>query len=278
MSTSSAEERYDPLLLNIASNVHGIEELLDVFLGFLRRKSDAFNPPGGYSQLEEAFVASLKRQWDLGQAAKAKAKAAAAAQSRPAAAAASAASTATNKKAVPTSSQQVATPKPMSPVDDVLELTPDGFDASRTVTTAAATSIESTAEPQRTTQTTIPPPGGAVVAADTDSQAATASPLGNGGTTDRYSWTQTLGDVTVVFDVPPSTRSRDVVVDISTKRVKVALRGASSSLLEGALPKRIKAEDSFWTLGKASGSGRAAPCSMVVACDVWRAQSFLHIH
>jgi hypothetical protein len=38
-------------LQNISKEHGGIAELLDVFLGFLRRKTDAFNPPGGFPQL-----------------------------------------------------------------------------------------------------------------------------------------------------------------------------------------------------------------------------------
>lgn len=64
------EERFDGLLLNVARNTAGIDDLLDVFLGFLRRKTDAFDPPGGFAQLEKAFVAALRRQYDTAQARK----------------------------------------------------------------------------------------------------------------------------------------------------------------------------------------------------------------
>ena len=69
---AALEEQFDALLLGIASRTSGIDDLLDVFLGFMRRKSDAFNPPGGYPQLETAFVAALKRQYGLAEAERAR--------------------------------------------------------------------------------------------------------------------------------------------------------------------------------------------------------------
>lgn len=44
---------------------------------------------------------------------------------------------------------------------------------------------------------------------------------GNGGCTDRYVWTQQLGELAVQVPVPIGTRSRDLVVDIGKPQPSV---------------------------------------------------------
>jgi CS domain len=48
---------------------------------------------------------------------------------------------------------------------------------------------------------------------------------GNGGKTQHYAWTQTLGDLSVNIPVPPGTKSRDIVCTISRQHLKAGLRG-----------------------------------------------------
>jgi CS domain len=77
-------------------------------------------------------------------------------------------------------------------------------------------------------------------------------PLGNGGTVPgKYSWTQTLSEVTVSVPVPDNTRGRDLNITIAKKTLKVGLRGASQAdmiIPETPLCKQIIVDDSFWTV------------------------------
>lgn len=68
-------------------------------------------------------------------------------------------------------------------------------------------------------------------------------PVGNGGATSSYTWTQTLKDATVIFEVAPETRAKDVRCDVTLSRMAVDAGGASAA---GELYERIK--DSTWTL------------------------------
>lgn len=279
-----SEEQFDALLLSIASRTRGIDDLLDVFLGFMRRKSDAFNPPGGYPQLEAAFVAALKRQYDVAEAERAKkSRTASDATGRPAPAASAASAAKPAAGRTPPATTR-APPAATPTADAVLEPTADGvFDVSgaasaavagaaaapRPAAPAATAAVPSAAVvPPATAQAAVaaatPAADSGVTVVAADEAAPERPPLGNGGATDRYTWTQTLGDVTIVFAVPPATRSRDVRVDIRSKHVSVALLGApTTTLLDGVLPKRVKAEDSYWTLGAERAgprtSGRAGP-------------------
>lgn len=81
-------------------------------------------------------------------------------------------------------------------------------------------------------------------------------PIGNGGVTPRYYWTQTIGEATVYVDVPPGTRSKDVSCVIEPRRLKLVVRGAgnategrySDMLIEGELPSAVSREESMWSL------------------------------
>lgn len=47
--------------------------------------------------------------------------------------------------------------------------------------------------------------------------------MGNGSDHDTYSWTQTLGDVSLNVPVPPGTKGRDCDVSITRTRLKVSI-------------------------------------------------------
>lgn len=76
---------------------------------------------------------------------------------------------------------------------------------------------------------------------------------GNGGKTDRYTWTQTLSEVNVMVTLPASTRGKDCTVDIRPKRVKVLHCGDASPFLDGELFGSIVTDDSTWTLEQDPG-------------------------
>lgn len=45
--------------------------------------------------------------------------------------------------------------------------------------------------------------------------------LGNGGTTDRYRWTQALGDLMVIVPLPPGTKTKMLDVVFTNNKLKV---------------------------------------------------------
>ncbi|KAF3432828.1 hypothetical protein FNV43_RR23930 [Rhamnella rubrinervis] len=71
--------------------------------------------------------------------------------------------------------------------------------------------------------------------------------LGNGLDLEKYSWTQTLQEVTVVIPVPAGTKSRFIECEIKKNRLKVGLKG-QPPIIEGELFRSIKPDDSYWSL------------------------------
>ena len=79
-----------------------------------------------------------------------------------------------------------------------------------------------------------------------------AIPLpGNGGITDRYSWTQTLHEMTVNFFLPSDVAAKQLKVEVKTDRMKIILR--NQVFLEGDFSKKVKADDHVWTIDTVDG-------------------------
>ncbi|THD26929.1 Nuclear migration protein nudC [Fasciola hepatica] len=72
---------------------------------------------------------------------------------------------------------------------------------------------------------------------------------GNGGDLPNYRWLQTLGevDIRIPTKLPQRVKSRDVVVEISRKKIKVGLKNRPP-ILEGNLYNEVKVEECSWML------------------------------
>ncbi|KAJ1696143.1 hypothetical protein LUZ63_004655 [Rhynchospora breviuscula] len=70
---------------------------------------------------------------------------------------------------------------------------------------------------------------------------------GNGLDLEKYSWTQTLQEVTITIPVPPGTKSRFVSCDIKRNHLKVGLKG-QPAVLQGELYNAVKVDDCFWSI------------------------------
>mmetsp|Transcript_6690 Transcript_6690/g.9078 ORF Transcript_6690/g.9078 Transcript_6690/m.9078 type:complete len:321 (-) Transcript_6690:187-1149(-) len=70
---------------------------------------------------------------------------------------------------------------------------------------------------------------------------------GNGGVADAYSWTQTLGDVSINVPVPAGTKSKMMDISIKKKHITIAMKG-EEPLLEGELSETVLVDDCFWSI------------------------------
>lgn len=71
--------------------------------------------------------------------------------------------------------------------------------------------------------------------------------LGNGCDLEKYRWTQTLEEVELKVPVNRTVKSRDVVVIVGKKSLKVGLKG-QPLIIDGELHGEVKTEESMWVL------------------------------
>ncbi|KDO28852.1 hypothetical protein SPRG_05723 [Saprolegnia parasitica CBS 223.65] len=214
-----ADERFDGLLLQMAQQQQGIEPMLTSVFSFLRRKTD-FYAGASQDKVEQMVLNVLRREAALAererydrkqQEEKEKKKRLDAKKKKDA-------EDAARKAAEMESRFEEIVDEPPAPV---LE-----------------------AKPMATPAPTNNP---ASNGNDDDDDDASPPLEGNGGKTEHYVWTQTLQEAHVSIAVPNGTTSRQVFADIRAKTLKVGLKG-QPLLVDGELHKRIKVEDSFWTL------------------------------
>ncbi len=67
-----------------------------------------------------------------------------------------------------------------------------------------------------------------------------------GGKTDKYEWTQTNDELTVLVKVAPALKARDLLVKIERKRLEMAVKG-QDPIISGTFPGTIKVAESTWT-------------------------------
>lgn len=245
-----ADERFDQMLLAMAQQAQGIDQLLDIMFSFLRRKTDFFSGASPevinstvqrvvakHLDLAERTAAEKRRRRDDEDARMERARKTAAEKAK---------KDEVRRKKERAAAAAAATPAAPT-ASDVVEIGADG-------------SFDMDAAPD-VSEATTPPPAPAAEAMETEAagdgaeeaeeaeeeEDKTPPPPGNGMVLDKYSWTQQLADLQVNVPVPEGTKSRQVLVEIKNKRLKVGLKG-QELVLDGELYKRVIVDDCVWTL------------------------------
>jgi hypothetical protein len=80
-------------------------------------------------------------------------------------------------------------------------------------------------------------------------------PVGNGGSTPRYKWTQTLEEISVLIGIPKSLHGKDLNVSITCSKLSVKSKRpllpgqtAPHVFVEGDLVENVRADESTWTV------------------------------
>eukprot|EP01039_Chlorochromonas_danica_P005072 gene5072-5571_t len=240
-------ERFDGMFLSIAQQSQGIEPLLDNLFSFLRRKTD-FYTGAPVTTIEEVVLKVVRKHAAISEQEQAEKKKAKEREEKRKKQLLEEKKKKEEELAAKAKAQAV-------PADEgILELSEDGSFDTATLPPAVkkaeeipAVSSQPPAAPASTSdadQTTTP----AKEEGGEEEDDTTPAPVGNGGKTDKYVWTQTLSELTVSVPVPSGTKTRQLNVEITNKRIKVALKGSSTPLVEGELNKRVIVDDSLWTL------------------------------
>jgi hypothetical protein len=181
------EERFDPMLLAMARECSGIDNILGTFFGFLRRKTDLFSQ---LTRAREAISAQLERQVELYSREKLASKPAPKPSSpskTPKTAPPAAAPALAPEPAAPTPAPapEPAAPTP-APAPDQAAPTPAPAPEPAAPTPVPAPAAGAGTDPDAETTTADEP----------DSASGKPKPnAGNGGDTPTYFWHQTLDNV-----------------------------------------------------------------------------------
>ena len=271
------DDRFDGLYVNIANQTQGIEPLLDTVFSFLRRKSDFFSgPPGssnssssddddnGTQKAIDTVHAVLQKHADI--YTRDKIKKEAEVKRKEELKRRKKEEMERKKKA-----KEEEERKKKGGEEGVIELDADGgFDISSSSDAAvdvdvedskpAASKVEEKVESQKEGVEPIKQNDADKTKdseKDDDDDDNTPPPVGNGGTVpNKYVWTQTLQEVSVVVPLPNNTRGRDLTVTISKNHLKIGLKAQQQNqqswIINDTLTKPIIVDDSFWTVEDSS--------------------------
>lgn len=222
-------EQFDSMLLGMAQRItsqggQGVQDLLDVFFSFLRRKTDFYTGSGG-NKAEEVILKAFRKHQQIAMEAAAVAQAEAAERQKQKA-----------KVAAATD-------------EDVEEIQIKTVKAKREGEKAAR---EKKAEKDAQTRVEEAEEREKRVKENPDVSEPELSKgeipnSGNGGDFDKYIWYQTLQDVEVRVGLDKRYKSKDLVVKHSATKLTVGVKG-KEPLMDGDLFMKVKDDDTLWTL------------------------------
>ena len=70
----------------------------------------------------------------------------------------------------------------------------------------------------------------------------------NGDSTEKYKWSQDITEVVVQIDLPEGTSSKNLVVEMKTKHLKILNKATNEEYVNGELFERISTEESYWNI------------------------------
>lgn len=235
-------ERFDGVLLNIAQQSGSIENILDTFFGFLQRKTDFFTGAQDEKAAEELVLKYYKKHWKAGRKRREeqqeKNKLADEERKR----------RADEKKRKDEEEyqkkQEELAKKAEAKIQEVTDEEAAAIKAEKSGSAAASAAAAAPAADEGGVDAEAEDKAGDDKEEKEDKE---PPPLGNGGKTDKYTWTQTLGALEVYIDVRPGVKAKQICCDIGNDTLKVGIKG-EPMILDGRMHAKVKPDDCTWTL------------------------------
>jgi len=239
----SDEEKYDALLMNIASqHTGGIHELLDTLFGFFARKTDLYTSPNVGEKPEELILKSF-RKWEkvaVEKHKKDKAERDEADRTR-------------REKLRRKREEEEAGKNDSSRIVEVTDEEAEKITRENAQTKAHKMVPEDQTPVVKEPEVKVPEPSGdneeKKEDEDEEDKGKEKPNSGNGWTGPNYSWTQTLEeiDLRVPINLNIRVKSKDIIVKFERKHLTVGLRG-HPPIIDGETFAELKKEESMWTL------------------------------
>lgn len=210
MSSEEEQTKYDGILLTIVQQAGGIDGFFDSVFGFLRRKTDFFTDQ---KRAEQVIVTHSQTQFKEYEKVKKKEEEETKKRKEKEEAKKKAAAESSEKQEAPQPKKEEPKPEPV-PVPT-----------------------------QQTTATTEDKPSGEEAKGEEKKE----KPPGNGGKTDKYTWTQTLEELHMYIPIQAGLKAKDMKITIETNKCYVGVKG-QTALIDGEFTEKIKADDSIWTI------------------------------
>mmetsp|Transcript_63273 Transcript_63273/g.117719 ORF Transcript_63273/g.117719 Transcript_63273/m.117719 type:complete len:340 (-) Transcript_63273:94-1113(-) len=231
---SEDAERFDGVLLNIAQQAGSIDNILDSFFGFLQRKTDFFTGAQDEQAAEALIMKYYKKHWKVGQKRRQEQQ--------------------EKNRVADEERKRRAEEKRLKDEEEYRKLQEEkrakGDDKIQEVTDEEAEKIKAAKKGDSGSAAEPVSEEASKEAANEDGEEEDSKeppPLGNGGKTDKYTWTQTLSALEVHVPVRPGVKAKQVVCDIQGERLKVGVKG-EDLILDGKLHSKVKPDDCMWTL------------------------------
>ena len=231
------DERFDGIFMNLVQQSQGIDNFFENLFSFMRRKTDLYTYP---DKARTAVNTSLEKHIQLFNEDKKKQEAIAQKREQE-----------RLKREAETRAKAEAAAAKKRDVDEA-----DGAQVME-VTEEEAAQIEAEEAAKKAGKTVEAAPAESKEESKEETKEEEKSKgqtpnSGNGGQTDKYQWEQSLNEVTVNIEIPAGTTSKQLVVDMTQKKLKVGLKG-QPLLIEGEFCKPIKVDDSLWCIENAGG-------------------------
>jgi len=224
---SEEEGRFDGVLLGIVQQSGGIDGFFNAVFGFLRRKTDFFINQKGAEEIivkaSHTHYTKYQEQKKAEDLAREKKKEKEDAKKKQA----ESSSNSTEVKPA-----EIAKPTATLTSNITLDTQPSNPDSSNT-------EIKDSTDPKE----------------EKKEKEERRGLLGNGGTTDKYTWTQTLEELHVYIPIQQTVKGKDLNVKLETGHCIVGLKG-ETPIIDGEWPEKIKSDESLWTLEDALGGGK----------------------
>ncbi|XP_022289031.2 nuclear migration protein nudC-like [Crassostrea virginica] len=234
-------EKFDGMFLAMCQRCEkGIDELLDCLFSFLVRKTDYYTG-GSPGQAERMLMENFKKYEKIADRQKEEAKKEREEQERK-----------RKEKIAKRKAEEEAEmerlrkeeeePKIKEVTDEEAEKIQKEIDKKKETPTEPEPEKEKTEEKKEEN-------GDKDKTEDDDDEGKLPPNLGNGGDMPNYRWSQTLEEIECQcwFDVKFPIKSKDVIVEIGRKHLKVGLKG-HPPIMDGETFNEIKVEESTWTI------------------------------